>query len=297
MIVVTGATGQLGRLVVQHLTQQIPADQIAVLVRDPARATHPAEHGIEVRVADHDAPASLADAFRPGDRVLLISGNQFGLRRAQHQAVINAAKAADVALLAYTSILGGPNTRFAVADDHHATERAIEQSGLPFSLLRNGWYTENYTAQLPAVIEQGVIVGAAAPDSRLATATRHDYAAAAATILAEEGHENTIYELSGDEAWSLHEYAAEVSRQTGKDVPYRQVSTTEYQQMLTHGGLPEAMLDVFVETEDAIERGELATITGDLRRLIGRPSTPLTAVIRAELDAIMGRAVHEEATS
>ena len=291
MIVVTGATGQLGRLVVRNLIDLVPADQIAVLVRDLARATHPAEYGIEVRVADHDVPASLADAFHAGDRVLLISGNRFGLRQAQHEAVIDAAKAAGVALLAYTSILGGPNTRFVVADDHHATERAIEGSGLPFNFLRNGWYTENYTAQLPTVLAQGAVIGTAAPDSRLATATRNDYAAAAAAVLAGEGHENTVYELSGDEAWSLHGYATEVSRQSGKDITYRQVSATEYRRILADSGLPEAMLGVFAETEDAIARGELATVTGDLRRLIGRPSTSLAEVIRTHMDARVNSAL------
>ena len=291
MIVVTGATGQLGRLVVRNLIDLVPADRIAVVVRDPARATHPAEHGIEVRVADHDVPASLTGAFQAGDRVLLISGNQFGLRRAQHEAVIDAAKAADVALLAYTSILGGPDTQFVVADDHHTTERAIEDSGLPFSLLRNGWYTENYTAQLPTVLKHGAVVGTADPDSRLATATRNDYAAAAATVLAGEGHENTVYELSGDEAWSLHEYATEISQQSGQDITYRQVSATEYRQILTDSGLPAAMLDVFVETEDAIARGELATVTGDLHRLIGRSSTSLAEVIRTQMNASMNSAL------
>jgi NAD(P)H dehydrogenase (quinone) len=283
MIVVTGATGQLGRLVVRHLLDLVPADQIAVVVRNPARATHPAEHGIEVRAADHDAPESLAGAFHAGDRILLISGNQFGQRLAQHNAVIEAAKNADVALLAYTSILGGPATRFVVADDHHATELAIEKSGLPFTFLRNGWYTENYTGQLPTVLAHGAVIGTAEAESRLATATRDDYAAAAATVLAGEGHECMTYELSGDRAWSLREYTAEVSRHAGKNITYQQVSAAEYRQRLSSIGLPEAMLSVFVETEDAIARGELATVTGDLSRLIGRPSTDLSAVIRAGL--------------
>ncbi|WP_433825824.1 SDR family oxidoreductase [Actinoplanes sp. CA-015351] len=294
MIVVTGATGQLGRLVVRHLIDLVPVDQIAVLVRDPTRATHPAGHGIEVRTADHDVPSSLAGAFRPGDRVLLISGNQFGRRQAQHEAVISAAKNADVALLAYTSILGGPNTQFVIAADHHTTEQAIKSSGLPFSFLRNGWYTENYTAQLPTVLEHGVVVGTAASDSRLATATRNDYAAAAAAVLAGAGHENTTYELSGDEAWSLDEYTAHVSRQSGRDITYRQVPAAEYRQLLSAGGLPDAMLDVFIETENVIARGALALVTGDLRRLIGRPSTSLTAVIRDELNAIHSVAADDE---
>ncbi|MGH3250344.1 MAG: SDR family oxidoreductase [Trebonia sp.] len=283
MIVVTGATGQLGRLVVRHLLARVPADQVAVVVRDPARATHPAGHGVEVRVADHDVPESLIGAFNAGDRVLLISGNQFGRRLAQHDAVIGAARAAEVALLAYTSILGGPAARFAVADDHHVTEKAIEDSGLPYTFLRNGWYTENYTGQLASVLARGAVIGTAPADSRLATATRDDYAAAAAAVLARAGHENRIYELSGDTAWSLRDYVAEVSRQSGKDVTYQRLPADQYRRILADSGLPEAMLAVFTDTEDAIARGELATTTGELSRLIGRPTTPVATTITTEL--------------
>ncbi|MGF7235327.1 MAG: SDR family oxidoreductase [Frankia sp.] len=285
MLVVTGATGQLGRLVVRHLLERVPADQIAVLVRDPAKATHPAAHGIEIRTADHDNPGSLAGAFSPGDRVLLISGNEFGRRVAQHTAVIDAAEAAGVALLAYTSILGGPATRFIVADDHHAAEKAIEASGLPYAFLRNGWYTENYTAQLPGVLDTGAVIGTAAPESRIATATRDDYAKAAAVVLAGQGHGNTVYELSGDAAWSLREYTAEISQQSGRQVVYQQLPVYEYRKVLAAAGLPDALLSVFSDTEDAIARGELAGTSGDLRRLIGHPTTPLAATIGAALNS------------
>ncbi len=284
MLVVTGATGQLGRLVVRHLLQRVPADQIAVLVRDPARAAHPAAHGAEIRTADHDIPDSLSGAFSAGDRVLLISGNEFGRRLAQHTAVISAARTAGVGLLAYTGILGGAATRF-VADDHHATEKAIEDSGLPYTFLRNGWYTENYTGQLPGVLASGAVIGTADPDSRIATATRDDYAEAAAAVLAGEDHENTTYELSGDTAWSLREYAAEISRQSGTQVVYQQLAVDDYRKNLADAGLPEAMLSVFTDTEDAIARGELAGTSGDLSRLIGHPTTPLAATITAALNA------------
>jgi NAD(P)H dehydrogenase (quinone) len=286
MIVVTGATGQLGRKVVQHLLDLVPADQIAVLVRDPGRAGHPGEHGVDVRIADHDDVESLQGAFGPGDRVLLISGNRFGQRLNQHANVIAAAQAANVGLLAYTSILGGPATRFVVADDHHVTEKAIQDSGLPYTFLRNGWYTENYTDQLSGVLEHGTVIGTAPPRSRLATATRDDYAAAAAVVLAGPGHENASYELSGDVAWSLAGYAAEIARQAGKPVTYQQVSVEAYRQILTEAGLPEAMHPVFIDTEGAIERGELATTSADLSRLIGRPSTPLAVTIAATLDQL-----------
>ncbi|WP_163551943.1 NmrA family NAD(P)-binding protein [Candidatus Frankia alpina] len=259
MLVVTGATGQLGRLVVRHLLQRVPAD--------------------------HDIPDSLSGAFSAGDRVLLISGNEFGRRLAQHTAVISAARTAGVGLLAYTGILGGAATRFVVADDHHATEKAIEDSGLPYTFLRNGWYTENYTGQLPGVLASGAIIGTADPDSRIATATRDDYAEAAAAVLAGEDHGNTTYELSGDTAWSLREYAAEISRQSGTQVVYQQLAVDDYRKNLADAGLPEAMLSVFTDTEDAIARGELAGTSGDLSRLIGHPTTPLAATITAALNA------------
>jgi NAD(P)H dehydrogenase (quinone) len=285
MIVVTAATGQLGRLVVRHLllTEKVPADEIAVLARDRAKATHPAEAGIEVRIADHDDPTSLAIAFNPDDRVLLISGNQFGQRVTQHANVIKAARTAGVGLLAYTSILGGPSARFPVADDHISTELAIVDSGLPYTFLRNGWYTENYTGQLPGVLEHGAVIGSADPDSRLATATRDDYAAAAAKVLAGAGHENKTYELSGDAAWSLREYATEVARQSGTPVAYRQLPAEQYRAILTRAGVPEAMAAIFTDTEEAIDRGRLAATPGDLHRLLGRPTTPLAATIEAAL--------------
>ncbi|WP_041542859.1 NmrA family NAD(P)-binding protein [Catenulispora acidiphila] len=287
--VVTAATGQLGQLVVRHLLHRVDADQIAVVVRNASRATHPAEHGIEVRVADYDDPASLAGAFGAGDRVLLISGNQFGARLTQHANVIAAAKSSGIAQLAYTSILGGPSANFPVADDHHVTEQALLESGLPFTLLRNGWYTENYTSQLTAALHHGAVVGAAAPASRLATAARADYAEAAAVVLVGAGHENNVYELSGDTAWSLEEYAAEISRQTASTVPYRQLPPADYEDFLAGLGLPTPMLSVFTATEAAIDRGELADTGGDLRRLIGRPTTTLAESIAAELAELTSR--------
>lgn len=283
MYVVTAATGQLGRLVVRSLLDRVDADKIAVVVRDASRAAHPAAHGVEVQVADYEDPASLAGAFGAGDRVLFISGNQFGVRLTQHANVIAAAKSSGVALLAYTSILGGPAANFPVADDHHVTEQALVGSGLPFTLLRNGWYTENYTSQLTAVLQQGAVIGAAAPTSRLATAARADYAEAAATVLVGAGHENNVYELSGDTAWSLEEYAAEISRQTAANVSYRQLPPADYEDFLAGLGLPTPMLSVFTATEAAIDRGELAETGGDLRRLIGRPTTTLAESIAAAL--------------
>ncbi|WP_406299264.1 SDR family oxidoreductase [Embleya sp. NBC_00888] len=284
MYVVTAATGQLGRLVVRHLLDRVPADRVAVVVRDPAKAADLADRGVAIRTADHDDAESLVGVFGPGDRVLLVSGNEFGIRVAQHAAVVDAAKAAGVALLAYTGILGGPNTRFLVADDHHVTERLIQDSGVPYTFLRNGWYTENYTARLPGVPAGGTILGSAAPDSRLATAARTDYAEAAAIVLTGPGHEYATYELAGDTAWTLAEYADVVTRLSGTPVAYRALPAAEYARALRAAGLPEPMIPVFADTEAAIARGELATTTGHLADLLGRPTTPLADSVTAALN-------------
>ncbi|MFJ8215075.1 NAD(P)H-binding protein [Streptomyces sp. NPDC096033] len=281
-IVVTAATGALGRLVVEELLTRVPAAELAVVVRDKDKAADLAARGIEVRVADYDDPASLAGAFRAGERVLLISGNELGRRVPQHTAVIEAAAAAGVAQLAYTGILGGPEADFELATEHNATERAILDSGLPYTFLRNGWYHENYTAQLPVVLEHGAVV-ASAGEGRVASAARADYAAAAAVVLTGEGHLNRVYELSGDTAWSLSEYAAEVARQSGREVAYSAVPGDAHLEVLTGAGVPEDFAAVIVDVDAAISRGRLAGTSGDLARLIGRPTTPVAEAITAAL--------------
>ncbi|MFE7187481.1 SDR family oxidoreductase [Streptomyces erythrochromogenes] len=281
-IVVTAATGALGRLVVEELLERVPADRVAVVVRNEEKAADLAARGIEVRVADYADPAALAGAFRPGDRVLLISGNEIGRRVAQHTAVIDAAKAAGVAQLAYTGILGGPEADFELASEHTATERAVLASGLPYTFLRNGWYHENYTRDLPAALGHGAVVGSAG-EGRIASAARADYAAAAAVVLTGEGHLNAIYELSGDSAWSLAEYAAEVSAQSGKEIAYTEVPAGEHLKILTGAGVPEGFAAIIVDVDAAIARGRLAGTGGDLARLIGRPTTPVAEAIGAAL--------------
>lgn len=283
MIIVTGATGQLGRLVIdQLLAAHVPATDIAAVVRDQDKAADLAAHGVELRIADYSAPETLTGAFGPGDRVLLISGSEVGQRVAQHRAVIDAAQAAGVALLAYTGILGGPEADFRLADEHKATERAILDSGLPYTFLRNGWYHENYTANLAPVLAHGAVV-ASAGEGRIASAARADYAAAAVAVLTGTGHENRTYELSGDVAWSLAEYAAEVARQSGKDIAYRNVPAEQHLAVLTGAGVPEPMAEILVDVDAAVERGLLAGRGDDLTRLIGRPATPVAEAITASL--------------
>jgi NAD(P)H dehydrogenase (quinone) len=273
-IVVTGATGHLGRLVIDGLLEKVPADRITAVVRDADKAAPLAARGVTLKVADYSRPETLSGAFAAGDKVLLISGSEVGQRVPQHQAVIDAAKAAGVVLLAYTSVLGGPDADFTLADEHKVTERAIIESGLPYVLLRNGWYNENYTERLAPVLEHGAVV-AAAGEGRVASAARADYAAAAVAVLTGEGHENTVYELSGDTAWSFAEYAAEIARQTGKEIAYRAVSADEVRAILTGAGLPEPLAAILADVDTAIERGLLAATPGDLSRLTGRPTTPI----------------------
>ncbi|MFF3861873.1 SDR family oxidoreductase [Streptomyces sp. NPDC002209] len=281
-IVVTGATGALGRLVVEELLTRVPAERVAVVVRSKEKAADLAERGVEVRVADYDAPETLAAAFRSGDRVLLISGNEVGRRVPQHTAVIEAAQAAGVAQLAYTGILGGPEADFDLAAEHKVTEQAILDSGLPHTFLRNGWYHENYTHHLATVLEHGAVVGSAG-EGRIASAARADYAAAAAAVLTGEGHLNRVYELSGDTAWSLAEYAAEIAAQSGKEVAYTEVPADAHLSILTGAGVPEGFAAILVDVDAAISRGRLAHTGGDLSRLIGRPTTPVAHAISSAL--------------
>ncbi|MER5642690.1 SDR family oxidoreductase [Kitasatospora sp. NPDC002227] len=280
VIVVTGATGQLGRLVVEGLLATVPASEVAVAVRSAEKAADWAARGVTVREVDYDRPETLATAFAAGDRVLLISSNVIGSRTPQHRAVVEAAQAAGVALLAYTSILG--SATFGLADEHHETEAIVRDSGLPYTLLRNGWYTENYTAHAAGAVERGAVVGSS-HGGRVATAARADYAAAAVAVLTGEGHEGRVYELSGDVAWSQDEYAAELAAQSGRPVAHQDLSPEEYHAVLVSTGMPAPFADVFVAVEAGIERGELAGTSGELARLIGRPTTPLADTVKAAL--------------
>ncbi|MFE0672670.1 SDR family oxidoreductase [Streptomyces sp. NPDC058867] len=278
-IVVTGATGHLGRHVVEQLLDRVPADRITAVVRTPEKAADLAERGVRIAVADYNAPETFDGLFAAGDKVLLISGNEFDKGRvAQHQVVIDAAEAAGVALLAYTSAPGSLTA--ALADDHRGTEKALTASGVPYVLLRNGWYHENYTENLAPVLEHGAVVSAAG-EGRVSSASRADYAAAAVAVLTGEGHENRTYELGGDEAWSFAEYAAEVGRQTGREIAYNPVSGEVMKGILTGSGMPEMFADVLVGVDASMAKGELVVSSGDLSRLAGRPTTPFAEAVAA----------------
>ncbi|MGW6195422.1 SDR family oxidoreductase [Kribbella sp. NPDC055110] len=281
-IVVTAATGHLGTLVIDELLQRVPADQVVAAARSAAKAAPIADRGVEVRVADYNDPEGLAKAFGAGDTVLLISGLEPN-RREQHQAVITAAKDAGVARIAYTSVLGGSDADFDLAADHIATEQAILESGLPYTFLRNGWYSEVYTDQIAVQLANGVV--GAAGDGRIGSASRRDYAAAAAVVLSGEGHEKKAYELNGDSAWTLTEYAAELAKQSGQDVAYNNLSPEDLTQVLTAAGLPAPFVPVLVDVDNAIERGLLAGRGTDLANLIGRPTTPIADTISEALNS------------
>ncbi|MET7987943.1 SDR family oxidoreductase [Streptomyces sp. NPDC005281] len=282
-IVVTGATGHLGRHVIEQLLEKVPAEQITAVVRDESKAAGLAARGVRLAVADYNTPETFDGLFAAGDKVLLISGNEFDKGRVeQHRVVIDAAKAAGVSLLAYTSAPGSLTA--ALADDHRATEKILLASGLPYSLLRNGWYHENYTENLAPVLAHSAVVQAAG-EGRIASASRADYAAAAVAVLTGEGHENTTYELSGDEAWGFAEYAAELSRQTGKEIAYNSVSPEAFVSILTGAGLPEAFAGILAGVDASIEKGELDATPGDLSRLAGRPTTPIAESVAAALKA------------
>jgi len=282
-IAVTGATGQLGRLTLQALLDRgVPAGNLVALVRDPAKAADLAAQGIQVRQADYRQPETLSAALNGVNRLLLVSSNDFDDRAGQHRNVINAARDAGVDLIAYTSILNADRSGMILAGDHKATEALLRDSGVPFTLLRNGWYTENY--DLKGAVKNGAILGAAGSHA-LNPAPRRDYAEAAAAVLSTDGHAGQTYELAGDEAVTLADLAAEVARQSGQPVAYHDLSAEEYARTLAGFGVPEGFAHVLADSDTGITRGELASESRDLSRLIGRPTTPITQAVTDALNA------------
>jgi NAD(P)H dehydrogenase (quinone) len=280
-IAVTGATGHLGRLVIDALLARgVPAGQLVAVVRDTGKAAALAARGVQVRHGDYDRPDTLASALAGTDEVLLVSGSALGQRVEQHRAVVDAAAAADVGLLAYTSIPKVATTALLLAAEHRATEELIRASGLPHTFLRNCFYLEIYTDQLPTYLEHGAIVGAAG-HGRVSAAARADYAAAAAAVLTGDGHDGAAYELGGDAAFTMTELAAAVSARTGRDIAYRDLPVEAYTRVLTGAGLPEPLAAVVADSDAEVARGDLLVTTADLSRLIGRPTTPYTDAVAA----------------
>lgn len=282
-VAVTGATGQLGRLVIADLLRIAPSAHLIGLVRNATAAKDLADRGVELRAADYNNPTSLAAALRGVDKVLLISSSEIGQRVPQHRNVIDAAKAAGVTLLAYTSVLRADTSPMDIAIEHRETEALIRASGVPFVFLRNGWYTENYTGHVAAAIQHGTVLGAA-KNGRISSAARADYAAAAASVLASrEKQAGKIYELAGDSPFTMSEYAAEITKQSRKPVVYKDLSEADYKAALLAAGLPEAFAGLLAESDAKAAKDSLYDDSRQLSRLIGRPTTPLAQSVKTAL--------------
>jgi NAD(P)H dehydrogenase (quinone) len=278
MIVITGATGQLGRLVIDNLLKSVPAAQIVAAVRNPDKAADLAASGLQVRKADYDEPSTLDSAFHGATKVLLISSNDLGKRITQHQAVVDAAKRAKVQLIAYTSLLHADSSPLALADEHRQTEVSILASGLPYALLRNGWYTENYALAIPAALAHNALIGSSG-EGRISSASRDDYAAAAAAVLTSNLQGNHIYELAGDASYTLAEFAAEISKQSKKLVSYVNMPELDYKAALVAAGMPEHMAGVLADSGIGASAGGLFDDSKQLSKLIGRPTTPMKETV------------------
>lgn len=280
-IAITGATGHLGRIVIQKLIRRFAASDIVALVRDPGKAR---DLKVAVRVADYTQPAALEKALAGIDTLLLISSSEIGQRAAHHANVIAAASKAGVKRIVYTSLLHADTSSLNLAGEHLATEAAIKASGLAHVILRNGWYTENYTGAIPGALANGAFLGSAG-DGRISSASREDYAEAAVAALTGSGHDGKTYELAGDAAWTLAELAAEISRQSGRDIPYKNLPEAEYAAVLKQAGLPGTLAVAIASWDVSASRGALFDASCALSRLIGRPTTPMTATVAAALAA------------
>jgi NAD(P)H dehydrogenase (quinone) len=278
-IVVAGATGHLGRLVVEHLLERgVAPDEVVAAGRSLDRIADLAAQGVRTAVFDYDAPAE--GVLERGGIFLLISMPVPGARVEQHRKALDAAVRAGVARVVYTSAAHADDTPLIVAPDHAATEALVKASGLPYTFLRNNWYTENYAQTVAQARQTGVVVGSAG-DGRVASASRPDYAAATARVLSTDGHDDAVYELSGDTAWNFDEFAATLATVLGRDVRYRSVSPEEHLAILIDAGLDEPTAGFVVALDGNIRDGALADATPDLSRLAGRPSTPLEDGLRA----------------
>lgn len=283
MIAITGATGQLGRLVIRSLLKKIPADGIIAIVRSVEKAKDISALGVKVRQADYNQPASWDAALQGAEKVLLISSSEIGQRVQQHRAVIDAAQRVGVKLLAYTSVLHADTSVLGLADEHRETEAAIHASGVPFTLLRNGWYTENYAMGIGAALSLGALYGCGS-DGRISSASRADYAEAAAVVLTSDHQAGKVYELAGDTSYTLSEFAAEISQQSGKSIPYINLPEAEYKKALLGAGLPESLAELLANSDTGVSKGALFDNGQQLSGLIGRPTSPWQEAVRDALN-------------
>jgi NAD(P)H dehydrogenase (quinone) len=281
-IVVTGATGKLGQLVIQALLKRTSASNIVAIVRNADKAAQLAALGIEVRLANYDDIESLYTALVGAEKLLLISSSEVGKRAVQHFNVIEAARQADVKHFVYTSLLHADRSPLALAEEHWLTEQALFKSGLTYTILRNGWYTENYTSGLKSALSQNVIIGAT-DEGQISSASRQDYAEAAAIVLTTFAHENKVYELAGDKAYTLTELACEASRQTGQNIVYFNMTEHDYREKLINMGTEPAVANLLSNSDAGAASGALFDDSGCLRQLLGRDTTPLSDCVRQGL--------------
>lgn len=283
MIAVTGANGQLGQLAINELLKRTSKENIIALVRNPENAGTFSEQGIQVRHADYNRTDTLKSALKGVEKLLLISGSEIGQRTAQHKAVISAAKQAGVALLAYTSLLNTDTSSMLLSAEHKETEAAIRASGLSAVILRNGWYNENYTGNLDAVLANKAVVGAGGK-GKITPAARLDYAEAAAVVLtSESSHAGKVYELAGDHAFTQADYATEIANQTKQDIAYKVLNKTDYQGLLVQIGLPEGFAQMLADSDAQMIKGDLFDDSHTLSQLIGRPTTSIKTSIKQAL--------------
>ncbi|WP_031521610.1 SDR family oxidoreductase [Siccibacter colletis] len=282
MIAVTGATGQLGQLVINALLKTVAASEIVALVRDPAKAQALSDKGVQVRRGDYNDKAALDRALQGVEKLLLISSSEVGQRTSQHRNVIEAANAAGVQLIAYTSLLHADTSPLGLAAEHVETEKLLADSGLAYALLRNGWYSENYLASVPAALQHGLFIGSAG-EGKIASATRADYAEAAARVLTLDDQAGRVYELAGDDAWTLSDLCASLSALSGKTVAYQNLSEADFAAALMGAGLPEGFAKLLADSDAGAAKGGLFDDGRQLSALIGRPTTPLAASLKAML--------------
>lgn len=281
MYAITGASGHLGRLALNALLETIDPAQVVALVRDPTKLADAAASGVQVRRFDYDAPETLAPALAGVERLLLVSSSEVGKRAPQHQAVIDAAKAAGVGFVAYTSILRADVSPMGLAVEHRATEEALKACGLTHALLRNGWYTENYVQSAPAALAHGALLGSAG-EGKISGASRADYAAAAVKVLTGEAA-TKVYELAGDEAFTLAQFAQALSEIAGKPVVYTDLPEADYAAALKAAGLPASIAEMLAESDAKAAQGSLFDDGHVLSQLIGRPTTPFRETLAAGL--------------
>jgi NAD(P)H dehydrogenase (quinone) len=282
MILVTGASGQLGRLVIESLLEKTAASNIVAAVRNIDSVKDLAEKGVHIRQADYTQPDTLVTAFANVEKILLISSSEVGQREIQHKNVIEAAKAAGVSLIAYTSILKADTSSLILAEEHAATEKLLAESGVPHVLLRNGWYSENYTGTIGMALEHGAVQGSAG-EGKISAAARADYAAAAAVVLTRDNQAGKVYELAGNNAFTLSEYAQAISHLSSKAVIYQNLPEAEYTKALVGMGLPEGFASILADSDVGASKGALFNDSKDLSTLIGRPTTSIEDSIKAAL--------------